>query len=71
MRSSGWTCCDASQRAEIAEIAEPGEAMDVFREFHHAVGSATCGEVCCGEVDFTCLSRPVPTFEIHIAGLIE
>ncbi len=50
-------------------LAEPAdekvrEVMDVFRELHHVVGFATCGEVCCGEVDLTCLSRPVPTFEI-------
>ena len=46
---------------QLAEIAEPEEVMDVFREFHHAVGFATCGGVCRGEMDFTCLtvrSRP-------------
>jgi hypothetical protein len=54
---------------QLAEIAEPEEVMEevmeVFREFHHAIGFATCGEVCCGEVDFTCLSRPSRPSKSH------
>jgi len=49
---------------QLAGIAEPEEVIDVRCEFHHAVGCATCAEVCRGEVEPTCLSRPVPTFGI-------